>query len=319
MSWSMMTPIEALWDVLEGAGELGGARRVDESHPCDLYAGLDAHGRRGLILITDTEPPPPPRFEAVDVGTSERHDRRWSVAMWLDIPSLLPPFSRLCQDLIEASREIDPLEAGPFLLTRLARWRRLLEPGSGALPVSELRGLAGELVVLDQCLGLWSSSEVTDSWVGPLDAPQDFALPSLWVEAKATLPSASVVRITSVDQLDVTGRLLLAVVTLANVSADSPGVSPASLVDGIRRQLIESGSPSALLEFDSKLATFGYADDPSYSETMFRVDGVRYFDVVAGFPAIRRRDLPPGVSEAVYDVELSACAAFETSLAPNSL
>jgi Putative PD-(D/E)XK family member, (DUF4420) len=309
-----MTSIEALWDALELEGEPGGARRVDESHPCDLYAGLDANGRRGLILVTDSEPPRGPRFEAVDVGASRRQDQRWSLAIWLVVPALLPPFSRLCQDLVEASREIDPAGAAAFLLTRLARWRRLLEPGSGALPISELRGLAGELVIVDQCLRLWSPSEVIDGWVGPLDAPQDFSLPSMWIEAKATLPTASVIRITSVDQLDASGRLLLAVVTLANVSADSPGVSPASLVEGIRRQLTESGSPSALLEFDSKLATLGYADDPAYAETMFRIDRVRFFDVADGFPAIRRGDLPPGVAEAVYDVELSACAAFETSL-----
>ena len=309
-----MTSIEALWDLLELEGELGGARRVDESHACDLYAGLDASGRRGLILVSGTEPPSPPRFEAVDVGTSQRPDRRWSVAMWLDIPGLLPPFARLCQDLIEATRDIDPSDAAAFVLARLARWRRLLGPGSSALARSELRGLAGELVVLEDSLRLWSPSEVMDAWVGPLDAPQDFALPSLWIEAKATLPGASVVRITSVDQLDVAGRLLLAVVTLANVSADSPGVSPAGLVGAIRRQLAISKSSNAMLEFDSKLAALGYADDASYSETMFRVDGVRYFNVVPGFPAIRRRDLPTGVSEAVYDVELSACAAFEASL-----
>lgn len=127
-------------------------------------------------------------------------------------------------------------------------------------------------------------------------------------------PTASVVRISSVDQLDVSGRLLLAVVTLANVSADSPGISPAGLVEEIRSKLAESGSPSAVLEFDSKLAMAGYADDPAYSERKFRIDEVRYFDVVKDFPAIRRRDLPHGVAEAVYDVELSSCAAFETVL-----
>lgn len=310
----MMTSIEALWDALELEGKPGGARRVDESHPCDLYAGLDAYGRRGLILVSESVPPGPPRFEAVEVLISQRPDLRWSLAIWLEVPALLPPFARLCQDLVEASREIDPTEAAAFLLTRLARWRRLLEPGSGALAASELRGLAGELVILDQCLSLWSSSEVTDGWVGPLDAPQDFALPSLWIEAKAMLPTASVIRVTSVDQLDVVGRLLLAVVTLANVSADSPGTSPASLVEGIRGRLTGSGSPSALLEFDSKLATLGYADDPVYSETMFRIDGIRYFNVANGFPAIRRHDLPSGVAEAIYDVELSACTPFETSL-----
>lgn len=310
-----MSSIEDLWDTLQAEGELGGARRVDDVHPCDLYAALDAGGRRGLILVTDSVPPTAPRFEAVDVITSQRLDNRWSVAIWLGVEALLAPFARLCQDLVEASRLIDPAGAGGFMLSRLARWRRLLEPGSGALSITELRGLAGELVVLDRCLQLWPPGQVVDAWLGPLDAPQDFALPSLWVEAKAALPSASVVRITSVDQLDVAGRLLLAVVTLANVSGDSPGVSPEHLVDSIREQLTNAAADGAVLEFDSKLATLGYADDPVYSQTMFRIDAVRFFEVKDPFPLIRRRDLPSGISEAVYDIELSACAPFETALA----
>lgn len=309
-----MSSIEELWDVLEREGEPGGARRVDESHPCDLYAGLDASGRRGLILITDTEPPAPLRFGSVEVMASRRHDQRWSVAIWLGVPALIAPFARLCQDLIDATRGIDPASSAGFLLTRLARWRRLLEPGAGALALAELRGLAGELIVMDRCMQRWSPPEAVDAWVGPLDSPQDFAFPGLWIEAKAILPTASTVRITSADQLDVVGRLLLAVVTLANVSADSPGVSTATLVEDIRRRLTDAQSPTAVLEFDSKLAALGYADDPVYAAIRFRDDGVRLFEVRDQFPAVRRRDLPPGVTEVLYDIELASCASFETLL-----
>jgi hypothetical protein len=237
------------------------------------------------------------------------------VSVWLGVPSLLAPFARLCQDLVDASREIDPSTAPGFLLSRLARWRRLLEAGSPELATTELRGLVGELVVLDRCLKLWQPAEVIDAWVGPFEAPQDFALPSLWIEAKSIYPTAAVVRISSVDQLDVAGRILLAVVTLATVSAEGSSVSPASLVDAIRQQLTESGAHGALLEFDSRLAAVGYADEPTYAQRIFRVDKVRFFDVTGGFPLIRRRDLPNGVSEAVYDIELSSCIPFETSLA----
>lgn len=309
-----MTSIEQLWDALEREGQPGGARRVDETHPCDLYAGLDGSGRRGLILITSEEPPTPPVFESVEVVASLRHDHRWSVALWLDVPTLLAPYARLCQDLIDATRGIDAASAGGLLLTRLARWRKLLEPGSGALAITELRGLAGELVVMDRCMDQWSPPEAIDAWVGPLDSPQDFAFPGLSIEAKAVLPTASTVRITSADQLDVVGRLMLAVVTLANVSADITGVSTATLVADIRKRLTDAQSPTALLEFDSKLAALGYSDDPVYSATRFRVDGVRFFDVRDPFPAVRRRDLPPGVAEVLYDIELASCLSYETSL-----
>ncbi len=304
-----MRSIEALWGQLDATGEVGGALRVDDVHPCDLYAAVDADGRRGLVLVTDVAPPPPPALEAVSVTANRRQDGRFSLAFWLQSPSLLTPFAHLCQDLVDESRMIDPINAGGFLLTRLARWRRLLK-GERGMSLSEVRGLVGELVVLTRCLELWSAIQVVEGWMGPLEAAQDFILPSIRIEAKAVHPDARVVRISSADQLDHSSPMLLAVVTLATLLPDDSGVTLHSLASVIRGRLTELGEHGALALFEGRLVAAGYSDLDSEGSLMFRVDDIRYFNVTEAFPAITRGMLPSGVAEVRYDIDLSALLPF---------
>src|ERR1700722_2532457 len=80
---AMTIAIEALWRGLEGASELGGARRIDAELAHDFYASLSSDGRRGLQVITDGKPPSAPVFDAVEIVTSERRDMRWLISIWL--------------------------------------------------------------------------------------------------------------------------------------------------------------------------------------------------------------------------------------------
>jgi hypothetical protein len=308
-----MTSIELLWQSLLAAGEHGGARRVDETHPCDLYAALSEDGRPGLLLFSDVALPTPPSLSSVEAIANRRQDGRWSLGIWLTVDALRSPFGQLCQDLIDATRMASPESAGGFILARLARWRRLLE-GAHAISTSELRGLVGELLVLRYCLDIWSPAEVVDGWVGPLGAPQDFTLPGLLVEAKAVQPGSPIVQISSVDQLDSTGRLVLASVTLATVSAEGQGFSVGTFVSDLRQHLIDLNAPMAVLEFDARLAAAGYREDDQMSHATFRGDGIRFFEVRGAFPALHRALLPDGVLDATYEIALAACLPFETSL-----
>jgi hypothetical protein len=252
-------------------------------------------------------------LEAVSVTANRRHDGRYSLAFWLHAPALLTPFAHLCQDLVDESRTVDPLNAGAFLLTRLARWRRLLK-GERGMSLSEVRGLLGELVVLTQCLELWSPVQVVEAWMGPLEAAQDFILPSIRIEAKAIQPDARVVRISSADQLDHSSPMLLAVVTLATLLSDDSGVTLHGLASTIRERLVELGEHGAMALFDGRLAAAGYSDLDPEGSLMFRVDDIRYFDVTDGFPSITRGMLPSGVAEVRYDIDLSALLPFVSQL-----
>jgi hypothetical protein len=253
-------------------------------------------------------------MESVEAIVSVRHDGRWSLGIWLRVDALRSPFAQLCQDLVDATNEVSPEKAGGFMLARLARWRRLLEAGSQGMDESRLRGLVGELLVLRRCLDFWAPATVVDSWVGPLGAPQDFTLPSFFVETKAVRPGAATVSISSVDQLDASEELLLAVVALMGISPDDDGFDLGELVAEIRVSLTAGEAHMAALEFDSRLAAAGYRDGDPISQARFRTDGIMFYRISDGFPLLRRADLPVGVSEAAYEINLGACRPFEAEL-----
>jgi hypothetical protein len=308
--------IEELWRALEAGGEAGGARRVDDRHPSDLYAALDTQSHPGLVLITATAPPEAPVFEAVEVTVTRRNDGRHALGLWLRAGALRGLFERLCQDLVEASRNLPPAAVANFVVTRLLRWRRLLEAGAdGVLQSTELRGLLGELLVLRECLTEWPAAEVVAGWIGPLDAPQDFALPSARLEVKTIRPGGSTARISSADQLDVhDADLFLVIATLARAAEGEGSFTAAGLVNELRSRLAASAPPATVADFESLLAAGGYADHPHYEQSRFRLDAIRTFAVTDGFPRLRRSDLPVGLSEVTYDIELSACGPFAAQL-----
>lgn len=304
-----MTSIDGLWNELQA----GAARRVDETHPCDLYVALDPDGRPGLVLITDAVLPTPPSLEAVAVTASRRKDGRNSLAFWLQAAPLRTAFAHLCQDLVDESRDVEPAAAGGFLLARLARWRRLLR-GERGIQLTDIRGVVGELVVLSDCLNHWPASQVINGWLGPLDGAQDFVMPSLRIEAKAIQPDARVVAISSADQLALSPRTMLAVVTLVTLLEGDDGLTLEQLATDIDGRLAALGEEGGRLMFESRLAATGFADAGPYRSISFRVDELRYYEVRAGFPLFTRESLPEGVAEVRYDIELGSLQAFNTAL-----
>jgi hypothetical protein len=306
-----MSSIEEIWAETE-VGEPGGAIRISAEHPCDLFGATDQQGRRGLVLVTATEPPLRPSLDSVEITCGKRGDGRWALGIWLRDPSLLPVFAHLCTDLIESSRSSPAESAATFLIARLTRWRELLESGTGPMSVSALRGLVGELIVFEKCLDFWPAADVVAGWAGPLGGPQDFVLPRTRVEVKTTFASARSVHISSADQLDTDEPLTLAVVTLTTL-VQGEGVAPAELVARIEQRLSREAADLAAI-FRKRLDAAGYLPDPLYSKPMFRLDGIDYFDVSGNFPRIRRDVVPAGVEKLVYDVLIGSCAPHRSHL-----
>lgn len=313
---AQMKSIDNIWQELSQLKTYPAFKRVDDNHPCDLYAAVEINGAHGLFLVSLTQPPIPQSYEAVEITRAQRQDGKWILALKLHRRELLALFTQLCNDLIEASRGIDPQgDSGAFLLSRVARWRRLLEFGKdGSLSEQELRGLIGELVFMNRfAIPMWPPDASIEAWVGPFDASQDFCFPDLSIEVKTIRPGSPTVKISSIAQLDTTGgRLLLAVLSLSASTAEDPkAVSVANIVDDLRCKL--APSEPAAREFNSRLAAAGYVDSQKYENTFFRVGDIRLFEIKDNFPRLTRRELPEGVVEARYDISLAACANFEIS------
>ena len=305
--------IDTAWERVHAVAPEGGYLRIDPSHPGDFFAAEDNDGRKGVVLLLDSEPPRPPKLESLEVGVTQRADDRWVLSVFLHAGSLLPPFTQLCEDLIDSSRRTAPDRMGPFVVARLHRWHDLLESARGGMSMSKLRGLVGELLLLRLAARAHGPDTAVRAWAGPYSAPQDFDLPGMWIEVKATYPTARTIRITSADQLAAPGDLFLAVFTLATLVPDQEGVSAGGLVAEFENSLASAGTSDLLLEFGKRLSAVGFDRSAEYASIKFRQDALHFFKVSESFPKITPSDLPGGLAEVVYDLELGALPPFEVS------
>jgi hypothetical protein len=309
-----MTRVEELWrEIATQSGRTGLFRRVDETHPLDLYAGIDHQGKRVLMLVTNDTPPILPPTGIVEVACNQRDDENWAIIVQLARPDFDELFGRLCQDLIDSTREATPEHGGDVLLSRLGRWRRLLEVGHRqTLSEAELRGLIGELWFLQTvALPRAGADAAVKGWLGPLAAPHDFLLGASLIEIKTCVPGSDDVTIASLQQLDPGGEpLYLGVVRLASATSTTPDAfSTQALVTRIRHDI--EASQAASTEFELRLAETGYADGEEYARAWYHVSGVRYFHIRDDFPRLVSASVPAGIRDVTYTVDLRSCTAFE--------
>jgi hypothetical protein len=247
------------------------------------------------------------------VACNQREDGESAIILKLARREFDEVFGRLCQDLVDATRDTAPQLGAEALFRRLTRWRKLLEVGQRTtLSDTALRGLLGELWFLQYIaiprLGIEAGVR---GWVGPLDAPQDFLVNEFLFEIKTCVPGANRVTITSLQQLD-TGNspLYLGVVWLASANPTVHNAFCAAHFVASIRNAIEA-NPTSSTEFALRLAEAGYTDCEEYEHAWYNVTQTRCFHVRDDFPRLIRGRSPVGVEDATYVIDLSACESFE--------
>jgi hypothetical protein len=231
-------------------------------------------------------------------------------------------FTALAEDLARRlSVATRPQEAVQVMLTRLQRWQKFLAAGSTGLSAEQQRGLYGELHTLLRHLipGIGTQLAI-ESWKAPDAAHQDFQLATGAVEIKTTIAKQpQTIRVTSERQLDdigIPGLFLHVVVLDERDIADHPSSSGENLpemVKGVRRKL--DGNEGLIDTFNDRLLDSGYLerDAARYEGRRFSVRAEHTFHIRAGFPRVTESDLPNGVGDISYALQLSACARFATT------
>ena len=300
--------IEELWQSLRtSASQVH--RRVNSTHSLELYAEFDPPDRFGLVLFSHREPPEPRPLRSLHMDRGLRPDGRWWLRLSIEGRTLQPVFAGLCRDIIVFTRtNVADDTAAAVILSRVDRWRRLLQGELRGLSESELRGLIGELIVLEtDLLPALPAIDAVTAWNGPFGAAQDFTLPTgQRIEAKALRRDASSCRINGLRQLDPgPDTLVLAVVRLDQTGADADGAITATrLVNRLRDQL--AAEPFAQNEFDSRLAAAGWHEHPDHDRFAVRLLGIERHAVDSAFPRLIRATVPRGVLEADYEIALPA-------------
>jgi hypothetical protein len=223
-------------------------------------------------------------------------------------------------DVVPRVLQADHVKAGvgEFLDT-VTLWQRFFSDKQAAvLSIDAQCGLFGELLILRELIiPAIGSAAAVSGWKGSESAPQDFRFRGTAIEVKSTRAKAGF-RIPIANELQLDSRpfrhLALAYIGLHLAGLPNPNLG--SIIGDIRSIL--SGHGAVIDEFDSKLIRAGWLDAfaDKYEPNRFFVKEQKFFEVKEGFPRLITGELPQGLAEVTYSVELSALKSFEV---PRSL
>lgn len=216
-------------------------------------------------------------------------------------------FAQLAADIVSVAASEETVSAQlAAILGRLALWRRFLQHRTGKMSDEEVRGLIGELSILESMLVAKGVDSCLDAWKGPLGELHDFRLPNCRIEVK-TWSNASLPRIFISDPsqivTDETCPVWIAAVQLSKNEATGRPLSEwaealAGLMDAAQKEL-----------YYSLLADYGYlaAHGELYADR-FSVAGIVFYAITVSFPRIDPRAIPPAICSVKYAIELNAIA-----------
>lgn len=259
------------------------------------------------MLVCPNRPPDFQSLQAIQIERRQRHDGRWVLRVSLHEPKLITVFTELCRDIIAFTRSgAEPERAGSIVLSRIERWRSLLLSGPAGLDRSALRGLIGELLVLEnRILPLLGPDEGISAWTGPLGMEHDFRLPSgRRLEVKAVDRDADQVLVNGLHQLDGgENPLSLTVVRLEETGRDAPhAVTAPLLIERLRARLADA--PAALHSFNGLLRFVGWDDTIEGAQVVVRLIRIDDYEVTATFPRLIPATVPDGIVDATYTILL---------------
>lgn len=297
-------------ETMVSAGKLR-ARRADATHPYNFYWALDSQGQRILMFVGDSLvfDDALPNLKGVAVELSkERLLLRLLDSRAEDI------FRVLCCSLIERTRRASSSQSAlVVLLAHLKFWQHFLgKTNAGLLTDNEIRGLFGELWFLKMELFPRFGQDCVQFWSGPFGHPQDFAIGTAAYEVKTTLVGAPpAISISSAEQMWASGSSLYLVhFGIGEVGSNRENSQCiATLVNELRSVL----SLDMQDAFNDRLLALGYTDRIEYKYNKFEMTQARYFEVRGNFPRLLAENIPSGLKNIRYSIELAACQNFEIS------
>ncbi|RHR56390.1 PD-(D/E)XK motif protein [Clostridium sp. AF18-27] len=302
-----------LRDLFNSTTETESYQRVDNTHPLDLYVGVDEYLRWTFLLVCEARPHQLSSSGMILARIGYRQDERWTVSLSLMKEEYQDMFILLCGDIIESSRMIRNKRKGvKFIVKRYNEWKDMLANSrKGLLSPEEIKGLLGEMYFLDsELIKRYGSEKSVMSWTGPRAVHQDFVIDDTWYEVKTLSSNKDEVKISSVEQLDSNqeGKLIVVFAdktSRTNVNALNLNV----LYMKILTQILDDDVKA---EFCNMLFQYGYYLRPEYEdiEYTFEIKGLQHYLVTETFPCFRRRNIPANITKVSYYISLSAIEVY---------
>ncbi|TVU71874.1 PD-(D/E)XK motif protein [Cobetia crustatorum] len=308
------------WDLIRKSGKGDGILEVP-SRPTEVSTGFGmvraATGPAGEPrLLIPIGRPGKGNISAGNCNLTVGHAFYRSGGQGLHFLDLILKESRLANVFADLAEEIlKRIEAGEAPETAvqgtIEDFRKLLAiTPRTEIPLSELAGLIGELMILERLSA--ENPNAVSSWTGPLSQRHDFRRGDFALEVKtSTRADASRVQIHGSDQLlPPTGAELF----LAHVRIEQTGRGDLT-VAGLRQRIIELGVNETTL--DIRLSAMGCREpqDEDWNGTAFSLEGMDIYTVREGFPRIVSSSFPgaafpSGIVSLEYGIDLSHASEY---------
>jgi hypothetical protein len=234
-------------------------------------------------------------------------------ALYIDLvlaaPALAKVFAELCQQILSRiSNGRNPVES---VSSTIGDFRALLaDPASQVVTDASVAGLIGELLFLRKITRVDNQS--VESWVGPMGQRHDFRTRLGAVEVKTSLRKAAThIHVHGIEQLTPPSDAALWLAHFRIERTSSGRLSVAALYDDV----VSMGGDGKLLA--SRLVSIGCLDphSPAWNGSAYELESFELYEVQDGFPKLDESSfansaLPAGVSDLIYQVDLSTASDF---------
>lgn len=288
--------------------------RVDADHNLDLYIGYDDIGQITFLILSFDKPPLMSSSKLIEIAVNKRLDGRIATSFSLKDISFKDIFLYFLNEVIESSRDQHEQKGYQFVFSRIKKWQMMLRDiKPSILSNSEIKGLLGELIVLDKVV----ASEIgynsaVKGWIGSDGSKQDFVLEQRWIEVKSTTTGNDVVTINGIEQLDSEHKGSLMIVYLDKSSEiDEQAITLNGFINCLTKKI---DNLDVLDLFQSQLIKRGYFYDRHYDLIRYKVGKVTSYEVTQSFPCLRRKDLPLAIHNCKYELSLALIKEHEGGL-----
>ena len=254
------------------------------------------------------------RFKGVEIFHVETDDF-CELNIYLLDNDLKDIFSLFIQNILEDITEsLTENEAITKTLNVISKWKKLFDKiNFNGLTIEQQKGLIGELLFFKYLLiKNKTASSILNAWTGADFEDKDFVFGSIGVEIKLTSSKNPKIKITSERQLDAENLRKLFLILYTTEEVKENGFSLNSLVQQTRQSISTNDDRNF---FNERLLFVGYReDDREHYNKMYSLKKTFGFTVTNDFPKIIKSQLPLGIYNTSYSIELSAAEKFTLEL-----
>lgn len=314
-----MVSIKSIWESHVPTDEIIIKTQLEHVKPFKCFAATNHITGNHLYIFETSKNAKFPefknfKFKGLFIEIFEFEDAR-ELHIYLLDNQLKDIFSLFIENIVEEiSKSVTENEALVETSNVVLKWKKLFDKiNFQGLTIERQKGLIGELLLFNSLLDEeYSIDALLESWTGPDFNDKDFRFGSFGIEVKLTSSKVPKVKISSERQLDNENLTKLYLVLYVVEEVKDKGFSLNSIIEQIRTKI--NNNQNALKFFNERLLLVGYFDEDfeNYNR-QYAFRKRNFYEVINDFPRLVASDLPIGLFDTKYNIELSAIEQFLVS------